>query len=157
MTESPAFPPERRAEWLAVLAQSAPADLARIAGPVLSDHRFEWLRRPEQGLVMVRARIGNTGDRFNLGEATVTRCAVRLQRSAGTAVVGVGHVLGRDAERAERVAQLDALLQLPDLHDLLWRTVVERLRGLMLARRRDELAQAEATRVRFFTLMPEAA
>jgi alpha-D-ribose 1-methylphosphonate 5-triphosphate synthase subunit PhnG len=147
----------RRAEWLRVLALSPPDALQRHAGPVLRDHAFEALRPPEQGLVMVRARIGNTGDRFNLGEATVTRCAVRHRGRDGRLHAGVGHVMGRDTGHAETVAQLDALLQDEALHALLWSGVVEPLQAGLAARRRDEQAQAEASRVRFFTLQPEAA
>ena len=39
---------------------------------------FEWLRWPETGAVMVRGRTSGTGAPFNLGEMTVTRCALRL-------------------------------------------------------------------------------
>lgn len=147
--------PTRRAAWLRVLARATPAALAARAAPVLADYRFEWLRAPEHALVMVRARIGNTGDRYNLGEATVTRCAVRLRLDGGGVVAGVGHVLGRDAQQAERIAQLDALLQVEALHALLWRTVVEPLREIDEQRSADERAQAQASRVRFFALEPE--
>ncbi|MEO8804563.1 MAG: phosphonate C-P lyase system protein PhnG [Burkholderiaceae bacterium] len=149
--------PTRRAAWLRVLARATPDELAAHASPVLADYRFEWLRAPEPGLVMVRARIGNTGDRFNLGEATVTRCAVRLRLDGDAMVAGVGHVMGLDSPRAERIAQLDALLQVDALHALLWRTVVEPLRSLDEQRGRDERARTEASRVRFFALRPEAA
>jgi alpha-D-ribose 1-methylphosphonate 5-triphosphate synthase subunit PhnG len=157
MTHPTSSPQARRADWLCVLARAPSAELARLAAPVLGEYRFEWLRAPEQGLMMVRARIGNTGDRFNLGEATVTRCAVRHRAASGEQVAGVGHVLGLDALRAERVAQLDALLQLESLHALLWRNVVEPLRECRAQIDRDERARTEASRVRFFTLQPEAA
>jgi len=145
----------QRAEWLRVLALSPVDEVLRRAGPALRDHAFEWLRRPEQGLVMVRARIANTGDRFNLGEATVTRCAVRHRGADGRLHAGVGHVMGRDERHAEAVAQLDALLQDESLQPLLWPSVIEPLQAQIEARQRDERAQAEASRVRFFTLQPE--
>jgi alpha-D-ribose 1-methylphosphonate 5-triphosphate synthase subunit PhnG len=157
MTEPAPTPIAQRADWLRLLARGAPDELARLAGPVLADYAFEVLRAPEQGLVMVRARIGNSGDRFNLGEATVTRCAVRHRSADGRTVAGVGHVLGRDAERAERIAQLDALFQIPPLHALLLQTVLEPLRTHGARRELAERARTEASRVRFFTLQPEAA
>ncbi len=149
--------PAGRADWLRALAQARPDSLERLAAPHLVGHRFETLRAPEHGLVMVRARIGNTGDRFNVGEATVTRCVLRWQPDRGEPLAGVGHVLGRDARHAERVAQLDALLQHPALHDALRRDVIEPLRAERLARIGDERTRTEASRVRFFTLQPEAA
>jgi alpha-D-ribose 1-methylphosphonate 5-triphosphate synthase subunit PhnG len=154
MTAPP--PKTRRAEWLGVLAQSPAGELQRLADPLLVRQRFEWLRRPEQGLAMVRARIGHTGDRFNLGEATVTRCALRHLPDSGEAVAGIGYVLGRDALHAERVARLDALLQRPGLHDGLWRDIVEPLRTRLLQSRAAEQARTDTSRVRFFTLQPEA-
>jgi alpha-D-ribose 1-methylphosphonate 5-triphosphate synthase subunit PhnG len=147
----------QRAAWLGILARADAQELARLASPVLADYRFEALRAPEPGLVMVRARIGNTGDRFNLGEATVTRCAVRLHAPDGSATAGVGYVLGRDAQRAQCIAQLDALLQCAALQPMLLATVVAPLRASNAERERAERERTEATRVRFFTLQPEVA
>lgn len=157
MTELAPASAAERADWLRVLARGAAQELERLAAPVLADYAFEWLRAPEQGLVMVRARIGNRGDRFNLGEATVTRCAVRHHGAQGQVVAGVGHVLGRDAVRAEQIAKLDALLQLPPLRQLLQRTVLGPLAADTARRETAERARTEASRVRFFTLQPETA
>ena len=77
---------------MAVLAHSDAAELSR---PPRRDRRcraHENLREPENGLVMVRGRIGGDGAPFNLGEATVSRAAVRL----ATGEVGFGYTLGRD-------------------------------------------------------------
>ncbi len=157
MTEPTPATTAQRAAWLRLLARSRAAELQQLAAPVLSDYRFETLRAPESGLVMVRARIGNTGDRFNLGEATVTRCAVRHLAAEGPAVAGVGHVMGLDGGHAERVAQLDALLQRPQLHALVRQTVLEPLQRLAAERERTERELTEASRVRFFTLQAETA
>ncbi len=67
----------------------------------------EDLREPENGLVMVRGRIGGDGAPFNLGEATVSRAAVRL----ATGEVGFGYTLGRDRQKARMIALCDALVQ----------------------------------------------
>jgi phosphonate C-P lyase system protein PhnG len=67
----------------------------------------EDLREPENGLVMVRGRIGGDGAPFNLGEATVSRAAVRLS----TGEVGFGYTLGRDRHKAQMIALCDALIQ----------------------------------------------
>ena len=145
-----------RAQWLRLLSLATAPMLAAVCTPVLADFSFDWLRRPEHGLVMVRARIGNGGDRFNLGEATVTRCAVSHQPEAGDAVAGIGHVLGLDDVRAERIAQVDALLQVPALHALLDDGVLRPLRVQLAQRQHDEQRRAAASRVRFFTLQGEA-
>lgn len=145
-----------RAAWLSLLSRCTAADLQQWAAPALADYHFEWLRRPESGLVMVRARMGNSGDRFNLGEASVTRCVVRHHASDASVTAGVGYVLGLDAERATAVAQLDALLQHEALHALLWPSVIEALRAQVEQRQRDELARTASSRVQFYTLQPEA-
>ena len=85
----------RRKAAMAVLAQSATSDIAaRLVAitPPAHDH----LRVGENGLVMVRGRIGGDGAPFNLGEATVSRAAVRL----ATGEVGFGYTLGRDRDKA---------------------------------------------------------
>ena len=150
--------PERRAEALRVLAAANPDQLTRLAAPIVADHAFDVLRAPEAGLVMVRARLANTGDRYNLGEVTVTRCVVRHAPSAGqAAVAGVGHVMGLNSAHALVVAQIDALLQLPALHGLLWSSVIEPLQHAMKQKQQAERANTETSRVRFFTLQSEAA
>lgn len=156
MTDTAPDPQAGRADWLRVLARADADELARLAAPVLADYRFETLRAPEFGLTMVRARIGNSGDRFNLGEATITRCAVRHRGTDGSVTAGVGHVLGRDEPHAQRIAQLDALLQRAELQPLLMREVIEPLRAQRRQRDHDERARTEASRVRFFALQPEA-
>lgn len=145
-----------RREWLAVLAHAPRDALARHAGAI-DAARFETLRAPETGLAMLRGRIGNHGDRFNLGEATMTRCVVRHRGAAGEARAGVGYVLGRDHERATWIARLDALLQQGEHHAELMREVIAPLRALIAERHAHEAAQTAASRVRFFTLQPEAA
>lgn len=145
-----------RRHWLGVLAQAHPEDLARHAVPVLADHRFEPLRAPEVGLLMLRSRIGQTGDRFNLGEATVTRCVRRLCTPGLRPTAGVGVVLGRSVERAEWVAGLDALLQVASCHAGLMAGVIEPLAAATAARRRTDHAATQASRVQFFTLQAEA-
>ena len=69
------------------------------------DH--QRLRGPETGLVMVRGRAGGGGAPFNLGEATVSRASVRIV----TGEVGHGYCLGRDLDKAEAIAVIDALRQ----------------------------------------------
>jgi alpha-D-ribose 1-methylphosphonate 5-triphosphate synthase subunit PhnG len=155
MTCDPALT-ERRRDWLAVLARAPREDLARHA-QVLAGEPFEWLRAPEVGLAMLRARVGQGGDRFNLGEATITRCAVRHRGANGLATLGLGYVIGRDEERARWVAGFDALLQQAERHARLTQRVIEPLHAAARAAREAQAAQTAASRVRFFTLAAEPA
>lgn len=145
-----------RQQWLAALAH-APRELLEYHALALDAAAFTLLRAPEIGLTMVRARIGNQGDRFNVGDATVTRCVVRHRDAGGQVAAGVGYVLGRDEARAEWIARLDALLQQPDLHDRLMRDVIVPLREATARRRAAEAARTAASRVSFDTLASETA
>ena len=144
-------PPElaSRQRWLSVLAKADRAALEAAWGSVADRPGLESLRRPEVGLVMVRGRTGGTGRRFNLGEMTVTRCALR----APTGVVGHGYVAGRDKRKAELVAAFDALLQDAARQEELLRSVVEPLAVAQAAEAVVEARKAAATRVEFFTLV----
>ena len=154
MTNSPP-PHSQRQAWLAVLASAPRGALAERAEAAASGHRFDWLREPETGLALVRARIANRGDRFNLGEVTLTRCIARVS-VAGHTTAGVGHTLGRDEQRARWVAQLDALLQQPSLQRQLMAEVIDPLRALREAALAQEQARHAASRVAFYTLQAEA-
>jgi alpha-D-ribose 1-methylphosphonate 5-triphosphate synthase subunit PhnG len=140
-----------RAQRMAAMAVLAHASSAEIAGQLkaLTLPSHEDLREPENGLVMVRGRIGGDGAPFNLGEATVSRAAVRL--SSGE--VGFGYVLGRDREKARLIALCDALVQSEKFADDVERKVVAPLREVMLAQRNDKAATTAATRVDFYTMV----
>jgi alpha-D-ribose 1-methylphosphonate 5-triphosphate synthase subunit PhnG len=153
----PADATRQRQRWLAVLAQAPRAALAVHGQRVLADYRFELLRAPEPGLVMLRARASSSGARFNLAEATVTRCALRYRPAGAAASVGVGYVLGRDDERAQWVAALDALLQQPAQQALLLAEVIAPLQAAREQQLAAERARVAASRVQFFTLQNEGA
>jgi alpha-D-ribose 1-methylphosphonate 5-triphosphate synthase subunit PhnG len=106
------------------------------------------LRAPEIGTVMVRGRAGALGAPFNLGEMTVTRCALRV--ADGT--VGMAHVQGRDPDHARRAAIADALLQGPRAAEL-HAAVLDPLARAEADRRKRRADRAQTTRVEFFTLV----
>src|ERR1700743_989218 len=138
----------QRKAAMAVLAGSSAADIAaRLKTIALPDH--EDLREAENGLVMVRGRIGGDGAPFNLGEATVSRAAGRL--SSGQ--VGFGYVLGRDRDKARLIALCDALVQSDEFASDVESKVIAPLRDAMLARRNEKAAATAATRVDFYTMV----
>src|ERR1700754_5016195 len=96
----------RRKAAMTVLAHSDAAGIAECLRAI-DVPAHEALREPENGLVRVRGRIGGDGAPFNLGEATVSRAAVRL----ATGEVGFGYTLGRDRQKAQLIALCDALIQ----------------------------------------------
>jgi len=138
-----------RRRWMSVLAQAPVGEVEAHWRAVADQPAYRMLRWPETGLVMVRGRAGGTGTRFNLGEMTVTRCAVQLQGGA----VGVAYVRGRDRRHAELVALFDALLQDPKRREALDRAVVMPLAAAQAARRRAGAERVASSRVEFFTMV----
>jgi alpha-D-ribose 1-methylphosphonate 5-triphosphate synthase subunit PhnG len=138
----------QRKAAMAVLAHSAAAEiaghLADVAAPA-----HENLREPENGLVMLRGRIGGDGAPFNLGEATVSRAAVRL----ATGEIGFGYTLGRDAEKARMIALCDAMVQSAEFSGEVEAKVIAPLRAAMIAERVRKAAETAATRVDFYTMV----
>lgn len=141
---------EPRSRWMGMLARAPLAALEAWAARQ-TESTAVWLRQPETGLVMVRARAGGTGAKFNFGEMTVTRCALRVN-----AWVGVAYVAGRSHRKAQIAALADALLQDGSLHEQVQRELIEPLRLRLEAEAARAQRKAQATRVEFLTVAREA-
>ena len=140
---------ERRRRWISVLALAAPESLEAAWRRIDPRPQYDFLRKPEVGLVMVRARAGGTGMRFNLGELPVTRCSVRLDVGA----VGHAWVGGRDLRHAELAAVFDALLQDGARRVGLETKLIDPLAGFREAARLASAGRSAPTRVEFFTMV----
>lgn len=137
-----------RRDWMSVLAKADEAALAAAFDALGPAPAFAWLRAPETGAVMVRGRAGASGAPFNLGEMTVTRCALRL----GDGTVGHAYVPGRSADKARIAAICDALMQGARADEVRARVIVP-LRDGRIAARNAMAGRAEETRVDFFTMV----
>lgn len=137
-----------RANWLGLMAKSPAKILDECWQKADLSPEFEVIRSPEIGSVMVRGRMGGTGDAFNLGEMTVTRASVKL--SCGT--VGHGYIMGRSKKTATRVALCDALLQTGDKQKIK-DNIIQPLLSLKKENDQRISAKAAATKVDFFTLV----
>jgi alpha-D-ribose 1-methylphosphonate 5-triphosphate synthase subunit PhnG len=134
---------------MALLARAHAGEIAQGLAAVVDPLRYVELRPVATGLVMVRGRIGGDGARFNLGEATVTRAAVRMESGE----VGFSYLLGRDQNKARLAAVCDALWQSERRRDAIERHVLAPIRGRLERERAEKREQAAATRVDFFTLV----
>ncbi|MGH8773356.1 MAG: phosphonate C-P lyase system protein PhnG [Burkholderiales bacterium] len=132
---------------MGVLAKARLDELEAAFALLPEKPAYTWLRPPETGLVMVRARAGGTGAKFNLGEMPVTRCALKTEDG----VVGHAYVQGRSHRHAELAALIDAML-LAGMSEIESR-VISPLAQARAARAALAQAQAAATRVEFFTLV----
>jgi alpha-D-ribose 1-methylphosphonate 5-triphosphate synthase subunit PhnG len=150
----------QRQAWLALLARAPMPMIDEVIGS--QSLPIQWLRKPETGLMMVQGRIGGSGERFNVGEVTVTRCALRITHLSTTSggndnpCVGISYILGRSHKHARLAAIADALLQDPMQHDAIESTLLVPLREHLqtLQSRRQEKAQS--TKVDFLTVAREA-
>ena len=138
-----------RAAWLAVLARATLTELEGTVPTASELTELKSVRPPEIGMVMLRGRVGGTGNPFNLGEASVVRCALRL----GDGPLGVSYALGRDKRRAELAALLDAMLQDPEHHDRLQSQVIAPLARAQASARAQKQQDVAASKVEFFTFM----
>lgn len=136
-------------EWMGILARAPLARLKGLWENVRERPSYRFLRQPEQGLVMVRGRMGATGSPFNVGEIVVTRCSVSLDD--GT--LGHAYVAGRSREKAEIAAVLDAMLQQADRREELQTQVIAPLEQAENDRRQTGRAKSAATKVDFFTMV----
>jgi len=138
-----------RQAWLAALARASVAQLLAAIPPADALPALKQVRPPEVGMVMLRGRVGGTGNPFNLGEASMVRCAVRL----GDGPLGVGYVLGRDKRRAELVALCDALLQDPLHHARLQGNLIGPLEQAQAQARAQQQRAVADSKVEFFTFV----
>lgn len=138
-----------RRRAMAAFAVAEAAELEAVIAAHPAARTAEDLRRPEAGLVMLRGRVGGDGDAFNLGEATVSRAAVRL--ADGT--VGQAWRLGRDVAAARLAAVADALWQAAATRAEIERDLVAVVETRRAATDAERSRRAAATRVDFFTMV----
>ena len=137
----------------AAMATLAHADAHELADrlallPTLPDS--EDLRPAEIGLVMLRGRIGGDGAPFNLGEATVTRAAVRLLSGE------IGHSPTCSAGRPRRRASPPSATpcgSTPAIAPVSKTTCWRRSAPASTDERSRRRAQTAATKVEFFTML----
>lgn len=138
-----------RRRWMGVLSRAERPELERAWDQVADKPDYSLLRPPQTGLAMVRGRVGGGGRRFNLGEMTLTRCAVSVRDGA----MGLGYVGGRDVRKAELAAVFDAMLQDEDRRETLMQRVIAPLTKAQSRRRAEVRAETAPTRVDFFTMV----
>jgi alpha-D-ribose 1-methylphosphonate 5-triphosphate synthase subunit PhnG len=144
-----------RAEWMGLLSR-APKELLESALKGHIPPEPTWLRKPETGLMMVKGRVGGTGEPFNLGEITVTRCAIKLHDSQSQERVGVAYVLGRSKSLALLASVADALLQ-DELKTKEWQdALIQPIKLYLKAQQEHKEQKSQSTKVDFFTLAREA-
>lgn len=137
---------ERKA-CMGLLAKAPEGRVAALLDAAMDRPEFTWLRAPEIGSTMVRGRAGGTGTPFNIGEMTVTRCALTL----ASGEVGHAYIQGRRKSDAEAAALVDALMQGRNAAAVR-EAVLDPLGAEQSAAKTARAEKAAATKVEFFTM-----
>lgn len=132
---------------MGVLARASRAEILAALGDI-SLPLVEIVKPAETGTLMLEARAGGAGRRFNAGEATLTRCIVQF----GT-TLGHSYALGRDKEKAMLCAKLDCLLQQLERRAEILDKVIAPLAAAQAARQELASRRAAATKVDFRTMV----
>ncbi|MEA5581488.1 phosphonate C-P lyase system protein PhnG [Nodularia harveyana UHCC-0300] len=143
----------QRQAWMAILAKTELELLEPLVNKLGNVPSYSFLRSPEIGLTMVRGRAGGTGEPFNLGEITITRCVVQLESQGDETITGFGYVAGRSQRHAELAAVCDGLLQTPNWHDQINSEIIQPLQIEHQKQQQLKQRQTEATKVNFFTMV----
>ena len=138
-----------RKRWMGILARASFEDMERFWSPYKDHTTYEILRQPEYGLTMVRGRAGGTGQQFNLGEMSITRCSIKLEGG----LVGHAYIAGRNRKHAEFAAVFDALLQSPAHHDAIQSEILSPLANTHLEKLELRSKKASSTKVDFYTMV----
>lgn len=141
-----------RKKWMSLLAKAPSELLTTTFLDVMERYGltpdYTWLRKPEIGGVMVQARAGATGAPFNFGEMTVTRCSLKLDNGD----VGHAYVQGRDKDKAEKVAIIDAYMQ-GEQAQIFASDILAPIEKTLSSVRAQREQKAAKTKVDFFTLV----
>jgi alpha-D-ribose 1-methylphosphonate 5-triphosphate synthase subunit PhnG len=141
-----------RKKWMSLLAKAPSELLTTTFLDVMERYGltpdYTWLRKPEIGGVMVQARAGATGSPFNFGEMTVTRCSLKLDNGD----VGHAYVQGRDKDKAEKAAIIDAYLR-GEKAQIFVSDILAPIENALLSVRKTREQKAAKTKVDFFTLV----
>ena len=137
-----------RQQWLSALATADENYLTSLWNNLNIDIEFNWLREPEIGSVMVQGKAGVTGDNFNVGEVTITRCSIYLDKK----IQSQGYVQRKSKNKSKIAALCDALMQ-TNKKEIIRRNILNKLAKYKAKKRDEILSKTEATKVDFFTMV----
>ncbi|WP_027695944.1 phosphonate C-P lyase system protein PhnG [Vibrio litoralis] len=139
----------QRQQWMSALATADFEQLSELWKSQSFTPNYQLIRAPEIGLAQVQARMGGTGNRFNVTDVTVTRCVVKLESGD----LGYSYLSGRNKPHAELAAVIDGLMQSETYQQELMMSVIEPLQTTRAQKHQLRQQQVAISKVDFFTLV----
>jgi alpha-D-ribose 1-methylphosphonate 5-triphosphate synthase subunit PhnG len=136
-----------RPEWISIFSKTNESLLKNSLDHINFKENYDVLLGPEIGSIMIQGRAGGTGDKFNLGEATLTKCIVKFQEKTG-----YSYHLGRNLIKSEYGAILDALMQIESYHSKLL-IYVKEFQEQIQKEKIKIIADSSESKVDFFTMV----
>lgn len=136
-----------RPEWISIFSKTNESLLKNSLDHINFKENYDVLSGPEIGSIMIQGRAGGTGDKFNLGEATLTKCIVKFQEKTG-----YSYHLGRNLIKSEYGAILDALMQIESYHSKLL-IYVKEFQEQIQKEKIKIIADSSESKVDFFTMV----
>lgn len=140
---------KKRQDWMSILARSQAKEIAVRWATLNVRPEYTLIRPTEIGLIQLQGRIEVTGQRFMLGDMTVTRAAVEV----GEGVTGYSYIIGRDKAKAELCAFIDALLQQEAHGARILAAVIEPLARRLQEIRDKQRREVAPSKVSFYNLV----
>jgi alpha-D-ribose 1-methylphosphonate 5-triphosphate synthase subunit PhnG len=109
---------------------------------------YRCLKKPEIGMAMVRA-AADKNDVFNMGEMTISRCVIQLESGE----IGVGYCAGREKNKAELIAIIDACFQIPEWYKTIEEKIKAPLQYQIDQKHKRDHAMVKPSTVNFFTMV----
>lgn len=142
----------QRNEWLKIMATGDRALLCQLWEGLSLNIDYDFMSKPTISLLPIQAKMGNVGDHFLIGDATITRTVVTTISDDKT-YYGYGYILGRDKKQSELCAVIDSLLQQDQYHALLIEKIIKPLSENSDAKRKQQALEVKNTQVDFFTMV----
>lgn len=137
----------KRARRTRILVEGDSGLLERMAAQIERLYQPQVVRAPEKSLVMAQAEDSVAQSPFYAGEVLISECTVKL----GPAF-GFGALLGEQADKAYRLAIVDAAYRAGLAETKEWTTLLEAEEKNMLRRQAKEQMLAFKTKVEFRTM-----
>ncbi|CCK81347.1 phosphonate C-P lyase system protein PhnG [Desulfobacula toluolica] len=137
-----------RKKWMELLATASLKDLKTAQKNLNAEIDYEYIVKPETGMLMVQARADGSHSRFHLGEMSVSKCVLKVQEQ----YIGYAMTAGSDPAHSELAALFDGLLQTPEYHDVIKTNLINKLAEKQIKKDIKLEQEVAETRVEFFTL-----